>query len=695
MSLTALTGEFPYNAEPPLSTIFEGSNDHFVRNHCKVPYIEYDKHNISIFIESKLIKNINMNYLKKFKYHDIPITLVCAGNRRKEVNMIKRSIGFDWGASALSSSVWGGIKLRDMIVSLKINTNKYNFINFTGADESPKGSYGTSISVNYAMRDDTDVLIAYKMNGQNITPNNGFPVRCIVPGFIAGRSVKWLSKIEFSNEESNSHYHYYDNRLLPPEINSMSIAIEKQYIYKIDYMVNELNVNSVICKPFHNEHISTCRGANKKYAVSGYAYSGGGRKITRIDVQVDNEWISANIIYTPAGMIAPGRDWSMCFWVCYIDVNRLYDQQYISVRAVDDALNTQPENIIWNLYGIMNNVIYKIKIISRNGYLVFIHPVANGSDKGGWMKNIQNEKIKTQNKPFMTKSEVRKHATYDDCYIIIDNKVFDCTYYMKDHPGGDRSIMNFAGKDCTNIFNSIHSDLAWKLIEEMYVYNLLDENKNTKCEKIELVDKKYISNSMCLEFNISQYNHLKFNLGCHCIISYDNVSRTYTPVMYDKKTFSIIVKYYEHGRMSNILRDMKIGDSIILENIYNLVKWEDINQQNKNVVYVAQGSGITPVLGLINHNKINGSIVIYCEKYFENLILTDNMSNIQLRIVISREKNEKNEKNAVYDITYGHIDEDVMKKNITKDSIILVSGSSSFYENIRKYTPDDIETIQW
>jgi hypothetical protein len=38
----------------------------------------------------------------------LPVTLVCAGNRRKEENMIKKSIGFNWGPCAVSTSYWTG-----------------------------------------------------------------------------------------------------------------------------------------------------------------------------------------------------------------------------------------------------------------------------------------------------------------------------------------------------------------------------------------------------------------------------------------------------------------------------------------------------------------------------------------------------------------------------------------------------------
>lgn len=49
-------------------------------------------------------------------------------------------------------------------------------------------------------------------------PDHGYPVRLIIPGYIGGRNVKWLSEIRVSADESPNHYHYYENRLLPPHV---------------------------------------------------------------------------------------------------------------------------------------------------------------------------------------------------------------------------------------------------------------------------------------------------------------------------------------------------------------------------------------------------------------------------------------------------------------------------------------------
>ena len=63
-----------------------------------------------------------------------------------------------------------------------------------------------------------DVILAYECNGYRLAPDHGFPLRLIVPGYIGGRSIKWLQTIVVSETDSDNHYHVYDNRTLPTGI---------------------------------------------------------------------------------------------------------------------------------------------------------------------------------------------------------------------------------------------------------------------------------------------------------------------------------------------------------------------------------------------------------------------------------------------------------------------------------------------
>ena len=103
----------------------------------------------------------------KMPAREIPVTLVCAGNRRKEENLRKQTIGFNWGAAGHACSVWKGVLLRDVLLECGVKTpdDGANHVCFVGAESMPKGRYGTSINWFTAMDPACDVMLAYEQNG--------------------------------------------------------------------------------------------------------------------------------------------------------------------------------------------------------------------------------------------------------------------------------------------------------------------------------------------------------------------------------------------------------------------------------------------------------------------------------------------------------------------------------------------------
>jgi nitrate reductase (NAD(P)H) len=86
---------------------------------------------------------------------------------------------------------------------------------------------------------------------------------------------------------------YRDDRYL---ITSVAIILELCLRLTID---RELNVNSAIAEPDHGEMltVSKCSESNVFYTIRGYAYGGGGRRVTRVEVSLDEgaEWSLANM----------------------------------------------------------------------------------------------------------------------------------------------------------------------------------------------------------------------------------------------------------------------------------------------------------------------------------------------------------------------------------------------------------------
>jgi len=75
----------------------------------------------------------------------------------------------------------------------------------------------------------------------------------------------------------------------------------------------------------------------------------------------------------------------------------------------------------------------------------------------------------TAARPLLTVQEVAKHSSKEDCWVIIENNVYDVTTFLSDHPGGKRAILMYAGKDGTKEFKMLHN----KNILKKYGKNLL------------------------------------------------------------------------------------------------------------------------------------------------------------------------------------------------------------------------------
>lgn len=132
-----------------------------------------------------------------YKKYEIEVTMACAGNRISEMTkhgFIHSSSSPSWGSGAISTGVFGGAKLSEVLRDAGVLEGSNYHVEFIGLDYSKVANdhYGCSIPLRKALDPNEDVLLAYELNGKPLTVDNGFPVRVVVPGYIGARSVKWL-----------------------------------------------------------------------------------------------------------------------------------------------------------------------------------------------------------------------------------------------------------------------------------------------------------------------------------------------------------------------------------------------------------------------------------------------------------------------------------------------------------------------
>ncbi|KAF4456771.1 hypothetical protein F53441_1207 [Fusarium austroafricanum] len=649
--LIRLTGKQPLNGEPRLRRLYEAGlitpNElHYVRNHGPVPRILWEFHELEITYDGKT-KTLSMDELKKFDTINTAVALACDGNRRKELNMIKRSKGFNWGPGAASCAYWKGPLLRDVLLAFNVPDKppglgeKRYWINFEGSDDLSEGKYSTCIPFQYAMSPENDVILAYEMNDVPLPPDHGYPVRVIIPGYVGGRNVKWLKKIWISEEENDSYYHIWDNRVLPSFITEKDGPFAEALFHHPDTACNEQNLNSVIAKPAQGEKVpldKVKKGEN--YRIEGYAYDGGGHEVQRVEVSLDDgkTWLYC-IRKFPDYPIRHGKKfWTWLHWHVDVELAHVIRANSIMVRCFDVFKNTQPREPNWNIMGMMNNCWYTVRpeIIededSEMPCILFRHPVEPATKDGGWMKPSVENKIadaKQQagapQKEF-TREEIEKHNTQDDCWLVVEGKVYDATSVLDWHPGGAAAILGHAGKvhqETSDEFASIHDEYAYRKLKECALgvvtekaANFIKKNaeaaakdaaessnkdKNLALEKhrwvpVKLIDRKNLSeDTRAYTFQLPEGKNI-LGLGTcqHVQIGFHMLDkmliRSYTPTKplippsKDERltngntksfcdgdgTFELTVKtYFQNneqpgGALSNILDCMPIGEEVEL-----------------------------------------------------------------------------------------------------------------------------------
>tara|TARA_B110000971_G_C19912402_1_gene455177 strand:- start:341 stop:931 length:591 start_codon:yes stop_codon:yes gene_type:complete len=110
-----------------------------------------------------------------------------------------------------------------------------------------------------------------------------------------------------------------------------------------------------------------------------------------------------------------------------------------------------------------------------------------------------------------TMLEVAKHDTEHDCWIVVHGKVYDCSHYMEEHPGGADSILLNAGADATEDFDAIHSKKAHKLLERFYIGDVIQaevrvaesQSKLAPSEEFALNPKKKIAFALVAKEQLS------------------------------------------------------------------------------------------------------------------------------------------------------------------------------------------------
>jgi sulfite oxidase len=223
-------------------------------------------------------------------------------------------------------------------------------VGFAGADlclnAKPAQRFGGSIPLDKACR--PEVLLAWAMNGEALPLIHGAPLRVVLPGYIAARSVKWLEGIEVRSSPWEGYFQHVAYRLLPPDGAPGPGA---------GLPLGLVALNSDVLSPANGDTVAAGR-----VEVRGYAFAGGERHVARVDVSVDGgaSWSQAELL-TDLGR------WAWRQWTITVDLAP--GEHEILVRAWDSSAATQPEAhaTLWNPKGYVNNARPRVRVRAAAG----------------------------------------------------------------------------------------------------------------------------------------------------------------------------------------------------------------------------------------------------------------------------------------------------------------------------------------
>ncbi|NPU68029.1 sulfite dehydrogenase [Bradyrhizobium sp. 83012] len=244
----------------------------FERHHGGVAEVDPADHRLMIhgLVERPLL--LSLDELKRYPRVNRIHFMECAANSGMEWRGAQLN-GCQFTHGMIHCVQYTGVSLRTLLEETGVKPNG-KWLLVEGADSA---SMDRSLPIEKAL---DDCIIAYKMNGEALYPEQGYPMRLVVPGWQGNLWVKWLRRIEVGDQpwhtrEETSKY----TDLLPN-------GKARRFTWSMD-------AKSVITSPSPQAPIKHGKGFT---IVSGLAWSGNG-KVKRVDVSLDGgrNWWPARI----------------------------------------------------------------------------------------------------------------------------------------------------------------------------------------------------------------------------------------------------------------------------------------------------------------------------------------------------------------------------------------------------------------
>ena len=317
---------------------------HYLLIHFDIPHVDEAGYELSVGGRVRKPVKLTLEALKARPATTIAVTLECAGNGR--ARQTPRPHSQPWLGEAVGTAEWTGTSLRAILDEAQPLDGATDVV-LTGHDRGVQGGieqqYERSLSLADARSD--EVLLVYAMNGRPLSPQHGFPVRLIVPGWYGMTHVKWLRAVTvtdraFDGYQQATAYHYRRDATDAGE------------------PVTRMLPRALMVPPGVPDFMSRLRFVEPRvHEIEGRAWSGRG-EITNVEFSSDGgkTWSAAQLEPAPSAYA-----WRR--WTARWDASTAGEYE-LCARATDSAGNIQPLEVPWNMEGVQNNAVQRVSVVS-------------------------------------------------------------------------------------------------------------------------------------------------------------------------------------------------------------------------------------------------------------------------------------------------------------------------------------------
>jgi DMSO/TMAO reductase YedYZ molybdopterin-dependent catalytic subunit len=341
----------PQNLEMPFDTLSSWAvpNERFyVRSHFAVPAIDPKAFKLVVegHVENRL--ELSLDEVKKLKAETMPLLVECAGNTRAA--LVPTARGLQWGNGAAGNADWTGVPLSVLLDRAKPKAGALEVI-LAGADKgaltadpATPGAIHFSRSLPLAKARKPEVLVAWGMNGADLPPAHGFPLRAVVGGWYGMASVKWLNRIVVTDRPYKGYFQTMDYAYFVRKIGEEPEVVP----------VTEIQPKAAIARPGLHEVVP----AGKPYTVFGAAWAGEG-KVAKVEVSADG-----GKTWRPAKLDADARPFCWVTWK-YDWTPAEKGAVKLVARCTDETGTTQPERRDPDRRSYMINHLAPVEVLVR------------------------------------------------------------------------------------------------------------------------------------------------------------------------------------------------------------------------------------------------------------------------------------------------------------------------------------------